>query len=144
MIVPDLNVLIYSNDSSLPQHESTRLWWDQLLSSNESVGLCMPVISGFVRLTTHRRVFRQPLQVTEAIERVNSWLDQPYVVPIYPSARHWEIMAALLASVNVGGNLVTDTEIAAYAIELHATIATNDADFERFDGVNLINPTTAD
>lgn len=141
MIVPDVNVLVHSIERSLPQHQTTRAWWDELLSSSTPVGLCLPVISGLVRLTTHRKVFARPLTVGEAIERVDGWLDQPFVALLQPSAEHWHIMSRLMQAVGLGGDLVTDIEIAAYALEHNAQVATNDADFNRFDGVSLLNPT---
>jgi len=49
-------------------------------------------------------------------------------------------MKKLLADTQGGSNLVTDAHIAAIAIEHRATVASNDFDFQRFEGLNTINP----
>ena len=141
MIIPDVNVLIYSVDSTSPRHDKTRRWWDALLSSDAQVGLCLPVITGFVRLTTHQRVFERPLTVADATDRVSQWLTQPFVELLLPSARHWEVMRGLLTQLGTGANLTTDCDVATYAVTYTAEIATNDRDFGRFP-VACFDPTT--
>ena len=46
----------------------------------------------------------------------------------------------MLASVGVGGNLVTDAHIVALAIEHQAEVHSNDSDFARFPGLRWRNP----
>ena len=141
MIIPDVNVLIYAIDATSAKHEVSRSWWDEALSSDARVGLCLPVITGFVRLTTHRRVFAKPLPVALAIERVNQWLEQPFADLLTPSPRHWEIMQELILALQAAANLTTDCDIAAYAIAYNADVATNDGDFQRIPGVRCFDPT---
>lgn len=50
------------------------------------------------------------------------------------------ILRRLLESTGVGANLTTDAHIAALAFEHGFTVASNDADFARFEGVRLTNP----
>jgi len=38
MILPDINLLVYAVDESSQFHESSRDWWDGLLSSSPSSG----------------------------------------------------------------------------------------------------------
>ena len=140
MIVPDVNVLVYALDATSPYHALARRWWDGVLSSDRPVGLCFPVVLGFVRLTTSRGLFESPLGVGEALDRVQSWLDQPQAVLLAPTARHWPIVSDLLRASRVGANLTTDAHIAAYAIEHAATLYSNDGDFDRFDGLRWKNP----
>jgi len=42
----------------------------------------------------------------------------------------------------VGGNLVTDAQIAALVLESGAILHTTDTDFLRFEGLRWINPLT--
>jgi predicted nucleic acid-binding protein len=46
----------------------------------------------------------------------------------------------MLEASGAGANLTTDAHIAALALEHGFVVATNDADFARFDGVRTTNP----
>jgi toxin-antitoxin system PIN domain toxin len=140
VILPDINLLIYAVDETSPFHESARNWWDNQLSSTQPVGLCYPSILGFIRLTTNRRVFAEPLTIAEAIEQVQSWFDQPNTRLILPTERHWSLLQKLLSAAGVGANLTTDAHLAALAIEHGYTLCSNDNDFARFDGLKWQNP----
>ena len=140
MMLPDVNLLVYAVDERSPFHGRARRWWDDALSSTGPVGLCYPAMLGFVRLTASRSLFESPLAVGDALDRVQSWLDQPHTVLLAPTARHWPILSALLRSSTAGANLTTDAHIAAYAIEHAATVYSNDSDFGRFEGLRWRNP----
>ncbi len=140
MIVPDVNLLVYAVDDASPFHTRARRWWDNVLSSTQSVGLCFPAVLGFVRLTTSRRLFEAPLDVGVALNLVQSWLDQPHAVLLMPTPRHWSILSDLLRSSTGAADLTTDAHIAAYAMEHAATVCSNDGDFDRFDGLRWKNP----
>jgi len=90
----------------------SRIWWDNVLSSTEPVGLCYPSILGFIRLGTNRRLFEKPLTVELAIGHVERWFGQPNTIVVVPTMRHWALLAKLLSSVGVGANLTTDAHIA--------------------------------
>ncbi len=140
MMLPDVNLLVYAVDATSLFHVRARRWWDDALSSTLTVGLCFPSMLGFIRLTTNRRMFESPLGVGDALDRVQSWLDQPNVMLLVPTGRHWTILSGLLRSSSAGTNLTTDAHIAAYAIEHAGTVYTNDRDFGRFAGVRWKNP----
>ena len=95
MMLPDVNLLVYAVDATSPFHPPARRWWDGALSSTFSVGLCWPSMLGFVRLTTSRRMFESPLGIGDALDRVQSWLDQPNVMLLAPAERHWAILSGL-------------------------------------------------
>ena len=140
MIVPDVNLLVYAIDETSPFHARARRWWDGALSSTEIVGLCFPTLLGFVRLTTKRRVFDSPLGTGVALDRIESWLDQPNTESLSPTPRHWAILSELLREAAMGANLTTDAHIATYAIEHAGTVYSNDGDFARFEGLRRRNP----
>lgn len=140
MIVPDLNVLIYAHIKGARQHAVALSWWEDLLSGSEEVGIVSPVALGFVRLVTGRRVVTSPLTIDQAIDVVDSWLDQPNATYLAGSATIFTRACGLLRAVGAAGNLTTDAQIAAFAVEYDAAVATNDADFTRFPGVRTVNP----
>jgi toxin-antitoxin system PIN domain toxin len=140
VILPDVNLLVYSVDETSPYHARTRRWWEGALSSPGAVGLCYPSVLGFVRLTTSRAVFESPLTVDQALIIANGWLAQPNVTLLAPTPRHWPILTTLLQSTTAGANLTTDAHIATHAIEHGYTVYSNDSDFGRFEGLRWRNP----
>ena len=136
----DANILLFAEDASSPMHEAARLWWDEQLSGTDSIYLSWPVLTGFIRIGTNRRVFSNPLTVEEAVERVQSWLDQPCTRIITPTERHWIIFRELLKKGQATANLVSDAHLAALAIEYGCLLYSTDSDFSRFPGLKWRNP----
>ena len=95
---------------------------------------------GFIRVSTHRQIFDNPLPVATACAHVRAWLAQPSVNVLDPGARHAEILFRLLESLGSAGNLTTDAHLAALAIEHQAELHSTDADFARFPGLRWSNP----
>ena len=121
-------------------HAGARAWWESALSSTRPVGLAWVAILGFIRITTHRHVFPNPLSVTTACGHAREWLTRPYVTILHPAERHAETLFRLLESLGTGGNLTTDAHLAALAIEHQAELHSTDADFKRFPGLRWVNP----
>ncbi len=140
MIIPDINLLLYAYDAASPQHKKAVVWLEASLSTEESVGLVPAVIFGFIRIATHPRVFRSPMSHTEAIGHVRSWLIQPNVRILAQEPALIEATLQLLERLGAAGNLVTDAQIAALAIEHGGVLHTNDTDFQRFAGLSCFNP----
>ena len=142
MIVPDLNLLIYTYDKTSPHHTAAVTWWTGCLNGREPVGLPDVVVFGFMRLTTNPRVFASPMTPVEASGIAGSWMERPIVQRLAALADHPERVRKLLEIVGTAGNLVTDAQIAALALQEEATVHTNDGDFQRFPGVRWHNPLT--
>ena len=64
----------------------------------------------------------------------------PHVVLLVPGTRHLDTAFRLLRSLGTGGNLTTDVQIAAHAVEYNGEVFSNDRDFGRFEGVPWVNP----
>ncbi len=143
MIIPDVNVLLYAEIDAFPQHERAKAWWEEVLNSDAPVGIAPVCLFGFLRLVTSRKVFREPLGVEEAIGRVQRWFEQPNVASLVPGSQHMTVAFRLLKQVGTGGNLTTDVQIAAHAIEHNAEVYSNDGDFGRFEGLRWVNPFAA-
>ena len=142
MIIPDINLLLYAYDSSSPFHAKAATWWQACLSGAEPVGLPQVVVFGFVRVGTNARVFQHPFTPVEAAGHVHHWLAQPVVRRVDASSDHIEQVLTLLESLGTAGNLVTDAQIAALAIEYDAVLHTADGDFVRFQSLRWLNPIT--
>lgn len=145
MIVPDVNLLVYAYDASSPFHPSAKQWWEQSLSGNEPVGLVHPVLFGFVRICTNRRIFTNPMSLAQASEHVMSWLARHNVIVLQEEHAHCARVLELLREASAeGGNLVTDAQIAALALANNATVYTADKDFLRFPRLKTRFPLSPD
>jgi uncharacterized protein len=140
MILVDANILLYAEDSLSAHHERARTWWDEQLSGSEPVCLCWPVLMAFIRIATNTRLHQRPLTLKEAVDRVQSWMDQPCVKIIHPTGQHWNILQRMLFDGNATANLASDAHLAALAIEHNCELDSTDADFARFPGLNWRNP----
>ncbi len=140
MIIPDVNLLLYAEIASFPEHAPARRWWEALLGGNDEVGVAPPALFGFLRIATNPRVFAPPLAIEDALGRAEGWLAQPNVRCLVAGPRHVEIAFRLLRQLGAAGNLTTDVQLAAFAIEHRATLHSNDVDFARFGDLDWANP----
>jgi len=140
MILPDVNLLLYANNPVAREHTQARNWLETILTGNEAVGFCWPVVCGFLRLSTSVRVFTTPLEMEEAIDLVEDWIRRQQVIVITPTDRHWLLLCELIREGKVHGPITTDAEIATYAVEHGAVLHTADRGFRRFLSVKTLNP----
>jgi len=140
VILPDINLLVHAYNSESPVHAAAKKWWEDLLNGTQPVGLAWVAVLGFIRITTHPQILRNPMPVAWACESARTWLGQPYVSVIDPGTRHAEVLFGLLERLGSAGNLTTDAHLAALAIEHQAELHSTDADFARFPGLRWVNP----
>lgn len=142
MIIPDINLLLYACDSSSHFHAKAAEWWQSCLSGSEPIGLLHVVVFGFIRVATNARVFADPMTAAEAAGHVRAWLQQPPVEVLDAGPDHIERTLKLLESIGTAGNLVSDAQMAAVAMEYGTVMHTADTDFARFQGLRWFNPIT--
>ena len=140
MILVDANIILYAEDSASPHHVRAREWWDALLSGADEVALCWPVLKAFLRIATHPKLQVQPVTPRQACDRISEWLAQPGAMVVEPTDRHWDEFRRLVLAINATGNLITDAHLAAMAIGHGCQLASCDADFSKFPGLNWVNP----
>jgi uncharacterized protein len=142
MIIPDINLLLYAHDSSSPFHGKAAGWWQSCLTGTDPIGLLHVVTFGFVRIATNARAFLNPMTPAEAAGHVRSWLEQAPVQVVEPGPDHIRQVLKLLEGLGTAGNLVSDAQMAALAMDHGAVLHTADADFVRFQGLRWFNPIT--
>jgi toxin-antitoxin system PIN domain toxin len=125
-----------------PHHRPAKAWLEDALSGDETVGFAWLVLLGFIRSTTNRQVFPNPLAVDDAIAIVDSWLDRPNAHVLAAGEQHWPILRELLAHAGAAANLTTDAHLASLAIEHGAELCSTDPDFARFRQLRWRNPLT--
>lgn len=140
MIVPDVNLLVYAYAPASPAKVPAEQWWQGLLNGTDQVGLASITVFGFIRLATNGRILQPPLTPDTAIAVVESWLQRPQVELIHPGPRHLETTLRLLREAGTAGDLTTDAQLAALAIEHNAEVHSADTDFARFSGLRWVNP----
>ena len=140
MVIVDANVLVYSVNESQPQHAAAKRWIEQALNGTESVGFAWIVVLAFMRLVTLPAIFPSPLDIATALDLVDGWLRARAAVLVQPTARHPAVLRGLLLQTGSAGNLVSDADLAALAVEHGARICTFDRDFARFAGLRSFAP----
>lgn len=140
MILPDVNVLVYAFRADAESHRPVKRWLDDAISSEEPYGVADLVLSGFLRIVTHPKVFFEPTPLPKALEFVGALRGRANAVAVAPGPRHWEIFEGLCRSARVRGNLVPDAWLAALAIESGCDWITTDRDYARFSGLRWRHP----
>ncbi len=136
----DVNVLVYAHRPDAPDHGRWLAWLDGARAEREPLGLMTAVVTGFVRIVTHPKVFDDPTPITAALDFVTAIRASPAARRVEPGDRHGEIFDELCRQTSARGNRVPDASIAAVAIEHNAALVTADLGFRRFDGLRVEHP----
>jgi hypothetical protein len=140
VIVIDANLLIYSYDAASAHHLKSSAWLEEALSSGEPVGLSWPTVSAFLRVVTNRRLPGKRVDLREAVDAVQEWLQQPNVRILVPGDGHWPALRRMILEGGASGPLISDAQLAALTIEYGGVLHTADRDFARFPGLRWKNP----
>jgi toxin-antitoxin system PIN domain toxin len=132
MIVPDVNVLVYAHRVDAAAHAAARALIESELGAGRPVGLADAVVSGFLRIVTHPRVFATPTPLDDAFGAIDDLLRRPEVTILRPRNRHWELFRDLCRRADARGNRVPDAHLAALAIEWSGELVSTDRGFARF------------
>ncbi|MDZ7576741.1 MAG: TA system VapC family ribonuclease toxin [Candidatus Nanopelagicales bacterium] len=139
-MIIDANLLLYAVDADASRHAVAATWWRDTLDKPRRIGLPWQTIGAFLRISTHSRVYADPLSAAQAWGFVSEWLALPNVWIPPVSERTAQVLGELLASTGASGNLVPDAQLAALAIENGVTVFSTDGDFARFPDCRWENP----
>jgi hypothetical protein len=138
----DANLLLYAVDRRSPHNSRASVWLQEVLTGDRRVGLPWQTIGAFLRISTHPRVSENPLSPQEASDYVGSWIDADPVWVPPATERTAHVLAGLVTRSGVTGNLITDAQLAALAIEHGLVLCSADTDFARFQELRWNNPMT--
>jgi toxin-antitoxin system PIN domain toxin len=139
-VLVDANILLFAVDSASPFHARAARWLTEQLNGARRVGLPWQSLLAFLRISTHPRAAAHPLVPATAWSHVERWLAaEPAWIPL-PSERHADVLGRLIAAHHLRGNLISDAQIAALAIEHGLTVCSADTDFARFGEIRWENP----
>ena len=136
----DVNVLVYAHRPESVDHERYRAWLEQVRRDDEPLALSSLVLSGFLRVVSHHRVFREPTPLATAVEFVEVLRSSPNAVSVSPGERHWDIFMQLCREIGAHGDDVPDAYHAAIAVENGATWYSADRGFARFQSLRWVHP----
>jgi uncharacterized protein len=140
VVLPDVNVLLYAHRQDSTHHDAGRAWIEAMVASDQAYGVSEMVMSAFVRIVTHPRIFEPPSSIVQALAFVSEVTSPEHAVRLAPGPRHWEIFARLCRESAAKGNLVSDAYFAALAIEWGAEWISTDGDYARFRGLTWRRP----
>ena len=135
-----MNVLIYAHRLEAPEHEAYARWLRRVATAAEPFAMSEIAMSGFLRIVTHRKVFKTPTPLDEALDFLTEIAGRPTCRLIRPGARHWGIFVELCQGARATDKLVADAYHAAVAVEHGCEWITSDSDFARFRGLRWSHP----
>ena len=96
--------------------------------------------SGFVRIVTHPKIWKEPTSTEDAFEFIERLRQRSNVRLLTHGPASWEVLARLCKAGRARGKLVADAYHAALAIEHGCELITADGDFARFVGLRHRHP----
>ena len=97
-------------------------------------------IGEFIRVVTHRRIFRLPSTLEQALGALDGLGQSPSIRILYPSETYYPLLKHAVLEGRTTGNIVFDAQIAAVCRE-HGVgrILTEDRDFARFAALEIVS-----
>lgn len=140
MILLDANLLVYAYDARSLHHAKAKQWLNDHLNAGTKIGIPWLSAWAFIRISTNPRIQQEALSAGEALEILAELRESPFVVMVDPGRRHAEVLLQQMLSAQIRGPETTDAVLAAIAIEQGAQLASTDAVFRRFPGLDWVNP----
>jgi uncharacterized protein len=142
MFLMDVNVLVYAHREDAANHSAYRQWLESVINGHASFGYSELVLSGFLRVVTHPKVFEIPSTLSSAICFTRQIRSLHNAVCLAPGSMHWKIFMECLEQINATGNDIPDAYHAALAMEWNCEWVTADKGFKRFKGLKVRHPLT--
>jgi uncharacterized protein len=138
----DTNILLYAVNGDAPEHDPARSFLQKAIAAPGLWYLTEGICYEFLRVSTHARVFPQPLEATEAMTFLDSLIGTDRFEVLSAGADHWRWLREVIAQTgNPAGNLFFDIRTVALMRE-HGVreIYTADTDFLQFKEIAVKNP----
>ncbi|HWP91299.1 MAG TPA: type II toxin-antitoxin system VapC family toxin [Thermodesulfobacteriota bacterium] len=142
MFVVDTNVFIYAIDRKSKEHTQCRTLLETWRKDRLPWYTTWGILYEFLRVSTHPRVFRNPLTLEQAWSLVKAILASPGLRMLSEGENHTEVAARTFKEIQgLSGNLLHYAHIAILMRE-HGIkrIYTRDTDFHRFPFLEVIDP----
>ncbi len=137
----DVNLLLYASDQGSPHYVPASRFLAECAAGQELCYLAWPTLMSYLRMTTHPRIFSQPLSPNEALKNIRGLLSLPHVRPLSEGEGFLDVYQVVVGTIPVRGNLVPDAHLAAL-LRQHdiKTLYSTDTDFRKFAWLHVRNP----
>lgn len=136
----DVNILVQAHRKDADRHQQIVEWLQTELTEPPGLAVSDLVLSGFLRVVTHPKIYMDPSPLDLAMEFVDRFRSHEAVSIVSPGASHWEIFRKLCGKAEARGNLVPDAYHAALAIETGCEWVSLDRGFSRYPGLRWVHP----
>ena len=140
MFLMDVNVLVYAHREDTLEHSAYREWLESTINDTVPYGYSELVLSWFLRVVTHPRIFEVPSVLSSATRFVNQIRESQNAVCLAPGPMHWKIFLQCIEQIDAKGNDIADAYHAALAMEWNCVWVTTDKGFKRFKGLKARHP----
>jgi len=86
VLLADVNLFIYAHRPESPRFAEHHAWLTAALTADEPFGVSELILSGFLRIVTNHRVYREPTPPQVALDFCQTVLSAPSAVRIRPRA----------------------------------------------------------
>lgn len=136
----DVNLLVYAHREDAPDHARYHEWLMQALAGDVGVAVSELVLSGFLRIVTHPKIFNPPSSLDAACAFTQELRSHPNLCCLSPGTRHWSIFLKLCLEGDATGNRIPDAYHAALAVETGCEWISADRGFSRYPGLKWRHP----
>ncbi|MDA0738568.1 MAG: PIN domain-containing protein [Nitrospirae bacterium] len=137
----DANVLLYASDQTSAFHKRALEFLHSCSVHPELWYVAWPTFMAYLRISTHPRIFAQPLSAQEDLGNIRALLQVPHVRPLAEVDGFLEVYEEITGNFPVRGNLVPDAHLVALLRQHDVRkLYTADRDFRKFDFLDVQNP----
>jgi uncharacterized protein len=132
-MIPDVNLVVAAARPDHAHHAQARAWWLDAMreaTAEHPIRLLPVVVSGFLRIVTHPKIFSAPSAIQEAMAHIDALLTLPNVY-LLEAQPHWFNFKQLCVNKSLTGNAIPDAWIAATVTQLNEHLVTFDKDFKK-------------
>lgn len=133
VIIADVNVLVYAFNESSLNHQRYAGWLAEALGGPDDFALVDAVLSGFLRIVTHPKIFAEPASTVSAMEFVTAVIEAPASRWLSSNRAAWDTLTGFADTDSaIRGNHIPDVYLASLAIANGARLATADRGLARY------------
>ncbi len=132
-MIPDVNLVVAAARPDHSHHAQAKTWWlaaIQAATPERPIYLLPVVISGFLRIVTHPKIFNAPSTIVAATSHIDALLALPNVALLNAQAT-WSNFKQLCNDKSLTGNAIPDALIAATVTGANAHLVTFDRNFRK-------------
>lgn len=132
-MIPDVNIVIAAARPDHSHHALAKAWWLEAIQAAtlaRPIHLLPVVVSGFLRVATHPKIFSAPSTIDEATSHVDALLSLPNVAMLDAQPR-WSDFKQLCNEKSLKGNAIPDAWLAATVMAAGSHLVTFDRDFRK-------------